>query len=211
MIGLGRFGSSLAKTLVTLGHNVLAVDSSEERVQHISETVSHAVVADATDEEALKALGLRNFDVVIVAIGQDMQANILASIILKEIGVRNVMAKALNELHGKVLEKIGVDKVIYPERDMAVRLAHALSTSNVVDYMELTPDYSIEEIVVPEKMQGKSLGTLNLRAKYGISVIAIKKPDGSLIPGPGADSVLNPGDVAVVIGNRKGLQYMEEK
>lgn len=211
VIGLGRFGISLSQTLAGLGYSVLAIDRSEELVQQISDTVSHAVVADATEEEALKALGIRNFDVVIVAIGQDMQASILTTIILKDIGIKMVVAKALNELHGKVLEKIGADKVVYPERDMAIRLAHGLTASNVLDYMELNSEYSVEEVVVPEKMIGKTLGHLNLRAKCGITIIAVKKQSGLLVPGPGADTVFESGDIAIVIGNRRGLKHLEEQ
>ncbi len=188
VIGLGRFGSSVAKTLSLLGYEVLAIDSSEHEVQSIVNDVTHAVQVDALDEDALKALGIRNFDVVIVAIGEDVQANILVTVILKEMGVKKIIAKAKNNMHGKVLEKIGADLVVYPEKDMGIRVAYHLVSPNILDFIELSPEYSIIEIAAPSEFLGKSLGQLNLRAQYGMSVIAIKKKN-SIIADPGAESV----------------------
>ncbi|MFZ5755209.1 MAG: potassium channel family protein, partial [Bacillota bacterium] len=177
VIGLGRFGTSVAKTLSALGHDVLAIDSSESAVQAVVHDVTHAVQADARDEETLKALGIRNFDVAVVAIGHELEANILITVMLKEMGVKYVVAKAQTALHGKVLERIGADKIIYPEKDMGIRLAHNLVTSNVMDFIELSPGYSIVEIIAPFAYTNKTLGELNLRARFGISVMAIKKKD----------------------------------
>ena len=142
VIGCGRFGSSVAKTLYELGNDVLAIDRNEEIVQEIYEYVTHAVQADVMDENVLKELGIRNFDVVIVSIGSDLEASILATLIAKELGVKVVIAKAQSELHGKVLSKIGADKVIFPERDMGVRVGHNLVSSNILDFIELSPDFS---------------------------------------------------------------------
>ncbi|KKM10209.1 hypothetical protein SY88_15015 [Clostridiales bacterium PH28_bin88] len=211
VIGLGRFGSSLARTLWKMGHSVLAIDASEERVQAMMDTVTRAVQLDAMDEESLKALGIRNFDVVVVGIGQDVQANILVAITLKELGVKYVVAKAANHLHGKVLEKIGVDKVVYPERDMGIRLAHNLVSGNVLDYIELSPEYSIVEIVATGRIAGKTLGQLDLRARHNITVIAIKKPAGQIVASPGALDIIEEGDVVVAIGANKALERLEEK
>ncbi|GAW92289.1 potassium channel family protein [Calderihabitans maritimus] len=208
VIGLGRFGSSLAKTLSQMGHEVLAVDVSEERVQNISEYVTHAVQIDAMDEEALKTLGVRNFDAVVVAIGQDVQASILVTLILKELGVQRVVAKALNEMHGKVLERVGADQVVYPERDMGIRLAHNLIATNVLDYIELAPDYSIVEVACPAEFHGKTLGELNLRARYGVTVIVVKKGN-EVLAAPGADVRVYDGDVLVVIGSKEGLKKLD--
>lgn len=205
VIGLGRFGSSLASELVDLGHSVLAIDASEEKIQAISDVVSHAVYADATDEEALRALGIRNFEVAVIAIGEDIQASILATLVLKEMGVKTVVVKAINALHAKVLEKIGADRIVFPERDMGVKLARSLAAPNVVDYMSLDSDYGIEEVEIPERFLGKSLLELDLRARYGVTIIAIKRGD-KLIQSPGAENIFEKNDRAVIVGNRKGLQ-----
>jgi trk system potassium uptake protein TrkA len=207
VIGLGRFGTSVAKTLSSLGYEVLAIDSSEQHVQAIANDVTHAVQVDARDEEALKALGIRNFDVVIVAIGEDVQSNILVTVTLKEIGVNYVIAKAKNNMHGKVLEKIGADKVVYPEKDMGVRVAYHLVTPNILDFIELSPEYSIAEVAAPAAFIGKSLGKLNLRAEYGMSVIAIKKKD-TIIADPGADSVIEEKDILVFVGKNDALNRL---
>ncbi len=209
VIGLGRFGSSLARELVNLGHSVLAIDSSEEKVQSISEVVSHAVYANATDEDALKALGIRNFDVAVVAIGENIQASILATLILKELGVKIVVVKAMSELHAKVLEKIGADRIIFPEREMGIKLAHSLVAPNVLDYMALSNDYGIEEVEVPERFVGKSLEQLNLRAQYGINVIAVKH-ENQLNHNPGPKTTFRAGDTAVIVGDRRSLKGMGE-
>src|SRR6478735_3493126 len=144
---MGRFGSAVAKTLSQLGFEVLAIDQNEETIQDVSAYVTHAVQADSTDEEALRALGIRNFDVVVVAIGEDIQSSILTTLILKDLGVPAIIVKAKNELHGKVLNKIGADKVIFPERDMGLRVAHHLVSPNILDYIDLSDDYSIMEML----------------------------------------------------------------
>ncbi len=208
VIGLGRFGSSVALSLARMGHEVLAIDTSEEQVEKVADEVTHAVQAHITDEEVLKELGIRNFDVVIVGIGQDIQANILVTVILKDLGVKYVVAKAQNELHGKVLEKIGADKVVYPERDMGVRVAHSLGASNVLDHIELSPDYSILEAVAPTKLVGKTLFQSALRAKYGVTVVAIKRGD-KIIVAPPAEEGIQEGDVLVAIGKNKSLRSLE--
>ena len=146
IIGLGRFGSSIAKTIYELGHDVLAIDKDEEKVQEISDYVTHAVQMDSTDESILKTLGVTNFDVAVVTIGSNLQDSVMATLILKELGVKYIIAKANNELHAKVLTKIGADKVVLPERDMGTRVAHNLVSSNILDYIELSEEYSILEI-----------------------------------------------------------------
>jgi len=146
VIGIGRFGSSVAKTLCGLGHEVLAVDRNQDRIQEIADYVTHAVQADATDEEALKSLGIRNFDAVVVSIGDDIQSSIMIALLCKEMGVKFVVGKAQNDLHAKVLYKIGVDKVIFPERDMGMKIAHHLASTNIIDYIELASDYSLVEV-----------------------------------------------------------------
>lgn len=206
VIGIGRFGRSVATNLYSLGYEVLVIDNSEKKIQEISEEVTHAVQLDATDEEALKKLGTRNFDVAIVAIGEDIQSNILVSVILKEdIGIPTVIVKAKNELHGKVLEKIGIDRVIYPERDMGMRVAYNLgSAKNLLDSIELSPEYSIAEIIAPKEFVNKTIGKLDLRAKYEVSVIAIKNND-EIIAAPGADAGINEGDILIIVGSNQAI------
>lgn len=208
VIGLGRFGASLALELMELGYEVLGIDRDEEVVEDMSDLLTHTVVADATDEEVLKSLGIRNFDCGIVAIGDEIQTSILAAIQLKELGVGTVVAKAISVLHGRALEKLGVDRVIFPERDMGVRVAHQLVTPNLLDYIELSKDYRIVEMTVTECMDGKTLNELNTRVRYGISVVALNQRQG-IIVAPTAMDVLNAGDIMVVIGSKENIDRFE--
>ncbi|MGE5654215.1 MAG: potassium channel family protein [Bacillota bacterium] len=210
VIGLGRFGSSVARSLHNLGHEVLAIDSDASLVQEMADCCTHAVEADATDENALRDLGLRNFDVVVVAIGDDIQSSILSTVILKDIGCKYVIAKAQNELHGKVLYKTGADRVIFPERDMGVRVAHNLISSNILDYIELAPEYSIVEIQVPDSMAGRSLRQLELRSAYNVNVIGIKR-NGHINILPKADDKVQRGDVLVVLGANVDIHRLEQE
>lgn len=209
VIGLGRFGSSVAKTLYELNYDVMAIDTSEEKIQENINYVTHAVQADSTDEVALKALGIRNFDVVVVAIGEDIQSSILTTLILKELGIETIVVKAQNQLHAKVLYKIGATKVIFPERDMGVRVAHNLVTPNILDYIELSEEYSIVEIISSEKMAEQTLLELNIRARFGCSIMAIKN-DNYINVAPSASDKIKKGDIMVVIGNNKDLRKFEE-
>ncbi|MGH4051515.1 MAG: potassium channel family protein [Clostridium sp.] len=208
VIGLGRFGTSVAETLYSLGNDVLAVDCDEEVVQEISDNVTHSVQADANDENSLRALGIRNFDCAVISIGTNIQSSILATLLVKELGVKYVITKATNALHAKVLYKIGADRVVFPERDMGVRVAHNLVSSNILDYIELSPDYSIAEVISPEEWHNKTLGELNIRAKYGINVMAIKR-NNDIDVSPLADNVIEPGDIIVAIGNIEELNKLE--
>ena len=209
VVGLGRFGSSLAETLAEKDFDVLAIDIDEEIVQNMSSIVTHAVEADATDEEALKTLGVRNFDVAVVSIGDDIHSNILATLILKELGVPYVVVKAQNKLHGKILKKVGADRVVYPERDMGTRIAHNLISSNVLDYIEFAKDYSIVEIIATPNMVGNSLADLELRTRFGVNVMAIKRGK-ELTVTPGANDRILEGDVLVVMGKNKDLDAVKE-
>jgi trk system potassium uptake protein len=210
VIGLGRFGSSLASELIKQGFEVLGVDRSEEAVEEMKHTLTHTIVADCTDEEVLKAIGIRNFDCAVVAIGDDIQASILTAILLKDLGVKMVVAKALTELHGKVLDKIGVDRVIYPERDMGIRVAHQLVSPNLLDFIEISKDYTIAELSVPHRISGKTLKELDPRAKYGCSVVAINKREGVIIA-PTATDVVEDKDIMVVIGTNQQIEHFENE
>lgn len=209
VIGMGRFGSSVAKTLYEKGYEVLAIDSSEQRIQDVIHHVTHGVQADSTDEDALKALGVRNFDVIVVAIGQDIQSSILTTLILKDMGVPMLIVKAQNELHGKVLDKIGADKVIFPERDMGQRVAHHLISPNILDIIELSDDYSIVELKASERMIGKNLRELDIRARYGCNVMAIKSKNMMNIA-PRAEDTLSRDDILVIVGKNEDLHLFEE-
>ncbi|CAM3691705.1 potassium channel family protein [Mesobacillus zeae] len=210
VIGLGRFGGSICEELSQQGMQVMAIDSDEERVNKFSSIASHAVVADATDELVLKSLGIRNFDHVIVAIGDDIQASILATLILKDLGVNKITAKAQNDYHEKVLRKIGADNVVHPERDMGRRIAHNIISKNVLDYLELSDEHSIVEIAVNEKLGGKTIIGMNIRAKYGINIVAIKRGN-EIIVSPQADELIKIGDVLIVIGADSDINRFEKK
>jgi trk system potassium uptake protein TrkA len=209
IIGMGRFGSSIARTLYSLGNDVLAIDFQEERIEDVSDFVTHAVVADATDEQTLISLGLRNFDVAVVTIGTDIQASILVCLLCKEMGIKTVLAKAQNELHARVLRKIGVDRVVFPERDMGMRLAHNLVSSNILDFIELSSDHSLVEINVKEEWTGKSLEDLNMRVKYGVNVMAIKHA-GSINISPRGQDIVQNDDTLVVIGANDDIRRIEK-
>ncbi|WP_160034960.1 potassium channel family protein [Paenibacillus sp. An7] len=208
VIGMGRFGSSVANVLSDMGFDVLAIDRDEQRTQEISNVVTHAVSADSTDEEALRALGIRNFDVVVVSIGEDIQASILTTLILKDMGITTLVVKAKTELHGKVLEKIGADKVVYPERDMGMRVAHHLASPNILDYIELSDDYSILEMKASSNMVGQNLKQLDIRARYGCNVIAIRRGTQMNISPYAEDSILQ-NDVLIIVGHKDNLSKME--
>lgn len=209
VIGCGRFGSSVARTLNSLGYEVLAIDADEEKVMDIAEEVTYAVQADVTDENALKELGISNFDVVIVSIGSNYQASIMATLIAKELGVKRVIVKAHDALHGKVLSKIGADKIIFPERDMGIRVAHNLVSSSIVDFIELSSDYSILEINALEKWSNKTLKELKLPSEFGINVMAIKRGKDINIS-PYADDIILNGDILVVIGSTHDIEKIEK-
>lgn len=210
VIGLGRFGASVAKTLYALGHDVLAIDMDEDLIQEISDSVTHSVQLDATDESALRTLGIRNFDVAVVTIGGNIQASIMATLLVKELGVKYIIAKGNSDIHAKVLYKIGADRVILPEKDMGVRVAHNLVSSSILDYIELSPDYSIIEIESPKEWHYQSIRDLSLRSKFGINVMAIKK-DHDVNISPYAEDIVEPGDVVVAIGSAEDLAKLESK
>ena len=185
VIGCGRFGSSVAKKMCQLGNEVMVIDKDEDSINNIAELVTHTAIVDVTEERDLKSIGLGNFDVVIVAISSDVRASIMATVMAKEMGVPKVVCKAKDELQAKVLYKIGADKVVFPERDMGIRLAYNLASENILDQINLDPEYSIMEIVTPQNWVGKTIIELNLRAKYDITVLAVKTQSGlKVMPSP---------------------------
>lgn len=210
VFGLGRFGRSVAVTLAEAGYEVMAVDQCEERVQDIAPFVTQAAQADATEMDTLKKLGIRNFDVGIVAMATDIQSSIMIALLLKELGIPYVVAKANTDSHKKVLEKIGVDRIISPEADMGKRLANNLVAGNIIDYIELSRDFSIMEIAILPEWYDHTIAELNIRAKYGINIIAVERK-GEIVVSPGPDYVLKKDDLTVIVGNNKSIQELDVK
>jgi len=210
VIGLGRFGASVTKSLIENGQEVLAIDKDENRVNEYMNIATHAVVANAQDESVLKSLGIRNFDGVVVAIGEDIQASILITLMVKEAGVDLLWVKAHNEHHAKVLERIGADKVIHPERDMGQRTAHRLITKNLLDYIELSDSFTVAEIKISSnKITEKNLAELNLTQRFGVNVIAIRRKDGE-VELASAQSRIHQEDCILLLGDDRAIERFDE-
>ena len=205
VIGMGRFGSEVAKRLCELGCEVLAVDKSSELIQPMGEVVTQAVVADATDKEVLRALGVKDFDCAVVAIGGSLSDSVLATMNLKELGIGHIVCKAHDATHRQVLMKLGADQVVIPEQENAIRLARSLSSFNVLDYIELSEDYGIIDVPAPAQWVGRSLKELNIRAQLGVNILAVKQ-DGKINVSPSADYSICQGDVMVVLGDTDALK-----
>lgn len=210
VIGLGRLGGSIVQELVALGASVMAIDIDSEKVDEFAQIATQAVVADTTDESVLRSLGIRNFEHVVVAIGENIQASILTTLILKEIGVPRITVKAQNDHHEKVLLKIGADQVVHPERDMGRRMANNMLSNNILDYLELSDEYSIVEVKANRELVGHTLIDLDIRAKYGINIVAIKR-DHHLLVSPQAIERIKDGDILVVIGSDLDIHHFEKE
>lgn len=209
VVGLGRFGQSLARSLVACGVEVMALDAREDATEEVATEVTHVMIADSTEENVLREIGPDTFDVVVCAIGGDIQASIMTTLLLKELGARYLVAKASTSLHGRALEKLGVDRVVYPEREMAQRLAQDFVAPHLTEVLHLTVSQSMFEMPAPPKFAGKSLIELNLRGKFGLNVLAIKRGDESLVsPDPG--EVIDAHDVLLVLGNRLSAEQIFE-
>ncbi len=215
VVGLGRFGSSVAETLSSKGCQVLAIDTDEEKVQDLSEVVAQAVCVDATDGKALKAVGIEPVDVAIVSVGGNIESSVLITLVLKEIGIKEVIAKAVTKDHGKVLEKVGADRVVFPERDMGIRIANALTSPKVSEHIDLSSECSIIEIKAPEEFMGKSLKHLNLRVEFGLNIVAIKSKDAKgeevINPTPEADYKIRPQDKLMIVGPNQNIEKLKKK
>lgn len=209
VIGLGRFGSTLARQLCKLGAEVLAMDVHNDLVQQVADDVTHAVVGDAQDKDVLRALGVRDFDCAIVAIGTNLAASVLTVMNLQELGVPYIICKAHDETHSRVLQKLGVNKVVIPEQENAARLARSLNSHNVLDYIELSEDYGILELPAPGSWIGKSLKELNIRAKLGVNIIAVEN-GGKTNVSPSADYQIREGDIMVVLGDNYSLEAVQK-
>lgn len=209
VIGLGRFGQAAARQLCMLGAEVLAMDKCSDLVQQVANDVTHAVVGDAQDKEVLRALGVRDFDCAILAVGDDLGASVLITMNLKELEVPFIVCKAHDETHRKVLEKLGVDRVVIPEQEQAQRLARSLFSHNVLDYIELSEEYGILEVPAPKSWVGKTLKELNVRAKLGVNIIAVESGKTTNVA-PGADYLIQSGDVMVVLGDNYALEAVQK-
>ena len=209
VVGLGRFGSEVARQLYRCGCEVLAVDLKSELIQQISPDVTHAAVGDSRDKEVLRMLGVGEFDCAIVAIGDDLAASVLVTMNMKELGVPYLVCKAHDDIHRRVLEKLGADRVVIPEQENAARLAKSLSTPNLLDYIELSEDYSIIELPAPRSWEGKNLKELNVRAKLGVNILAVRR-EGKMDVSPAADFTFQSGDIVVVLGDTKALDAVQK-
>ena len=208
VLGLGRFGATLATSLCQLGQEVTAVDANAARVDMVKNLVTHALQANVSDERAISQLGVRNYDCVAVCIGEDIRASVLAVVMCKEYGAKYVICKASDHLHEKLLYKTGAEKVFQPEREGAVRLAHSLASQSVLDFIDLSDEYSISEVRLPASWAGKTLSTLNVRAVYGISVIALRRR-GQIVITLDPNEALEAGDELVVIGSNQALAKLD--
>ncbi|ALS79448.1 MULTISPECIES: TrkA family potassium uptake protein [Planococcus] len=210
VVGLGRFGSSVCKELHSMGHEIMAIDTDPEKVNALREYAAFTVIADATDENQLKSLGVRNFEHAIVAIGDNLQASVLCTLMLKELGLPKVWVKARDLQHEKILHKVGADRVIQPEKEMGIRVAHHVDSDKIIDYIDLSHDYSIIELVASGKMANKTLIDLNIRKEFNCIVLAIKKEEDVNIA-PAIDDMVEQDDVLIVMGHKNDLKRLEEK
>jgi trk system potassium uptake protein TrkA len=215
VIGLGRFGSAVSRTLVEMGQDVIGIDASEANVQALAEVLPSVVQLDATDGRSLRAAGIKDVDVAVISIGENIEASLLVVMLVKEMGIPRIIAKAVTSLHGRILEKIGVDRVVFPEREMGTRLAHSLVVPNVIDYIEVSRDFSIIDLPAPAEFVGKSLKELQIRPKYGLTLIAIKRHGAAGEPettnvAPAADDVIQAGDVLSLLGANDRLGQLDK-
>lgn len=208
VFGLGRFGKSVALTLADSGCEVLVVDENEEKIHDIAEYVTYAVRADVTDAETLSTLGLRNFDGAIIAIGENLEASVLATMLVKELGIKYVLAKVQTETQAKVLKKVGADMVVFPEKETGIRIANKLIHGNFFDAIELSSTFSMMELDALTEWEGKTLKELDFRAKYDINVIGIKQK-GKFNFNPTADNKIEHNDILVVIGRNETLSQLQ--
>jgi trk system potassium uptake protein TrkA len=210
VIGLGRFGTAVARELCELGKQVLAMDLDRDLVQDVADKVTHAVVGDARDPDVLQSLGIKEYDCAIVAIGSDVGSSALVAMRLKEAGVPKVVCKARSHVHRRLLEKIGADRVVFPEHEMGIKVAQGLAHSNIINFIELSPEYGIVEVDLPNGWAGRTIRDLDIRAKFEVNVIAIRRGD-DINVSPGADCVLVQGDRLLVLGEDGNISALCRK
>jgi trk system potassium uptake protein TrkA len=207
VIGLGRFGSAVARELERLGHEVLAIDRSEQNVNDIAPDVTHALQLDAADEEALRSAGVAEFQTAIVAISTDAEPSIFATMVLKRLGVENVIAKAGSVLHGEILSRVGADRVVFPERETGLRLAHSFNIPNVIDYLDVAPNFGIEKVRPPKSFIGRTLGELDLKGRMELTAVALRRGS-QVFVNPARDERVTEGDELILIGRDEKLDRL---
>jgi trk system potassium uptake protein TrkA len=211
VIGLGRFGSAAAEKLYDLGHEVLIMDEDEELVRPMADKATHGAIGDARDMQVLRAAGAAECDCAIVAIGEDLAASVVITMNLKDLGVPYIVCKAKNETYKRALERVGADRVVIPEREMAIRMVYSLGSASFLDYISVSEEYGLAEITPPGSWQGKNLRELNARGKYHVNVLSIKRgADGSLLMSPGAEDTVLPGDTIMVMGRNEDLGRLQK-
>lgn len=209
VIGLGRFGTAVAEELYALGHEVLAIDREEGCAQRVSEIVTHTIIADAKDESVLQSIGVRNFDGVIICM-TDIEDSVMIALMLKDMGAKYIIAKSKSKQHSRMLELIGVDRIVFPEQDMGVRLAQTISSRRALDFIELSPDYAIVELPLPNVWQDKTLAEIGVRKQFGINVLAVRRGEKEIQVSPQAEFLLKHGDVLIVVGKNQNIRKLEK-
>jgi trk system potassium uptake protein TrkA len=210
VIGLGKFGGAVARSLYEKGHDVIGIDSGRERVQDLRDEATQAIVADCTDQDSLKALGIEDADAVIVSLGERMDASTLVTLYLKELGVKKIVVKAVSEDHGKILALIGATEIVHPERDSAMRVATALGAKSILEYLPIGVGFSLVEMLSPPQFRGKTLADLQIRATYHVLVVAVKNGD-RLDLVPGGSYEVREGDILVAIGRNEDLAQLTRR
>ncbi len=208
VFGIGRFGTALCKALSEMGHEVLAVDANEEHIRTITPYVTQALQLNATDEDAMQTIGVRNFDAAVVSIGDNLRDSILVTLLCKEMGAKYLLAKASDELHAKMLTKMGADRVVFPERDMGIRVAKSLVSPRVIDLINLTGDYTMSDIQTPASWVGRTIREIDIRRRFNVNVLGVHRGDEMLMT-PTADIKILKGDDLLVIGHRGDVEHIE--
>lgn len=209
VFGAGRFGTSIAEELFENNVEVMVIDKDDERIQNLATKVTTAIIADVTDEAAMEEVGLKNFDVAVVAIGSDLESSIIATVTAKEHGIPTIYAKSPTDMHGRILSKIGADYVIYPEKQIAERLARSISGSSIVDYLNFSEEYSIAEMAAPKNWENKTLAKLDLRKQKNLMIIAIKRKNETIIS-PKSDETILKNDKVIVLGKNEEIEEIAE-
>lgn len=209
IVGLGSFGAAAAEKLFELGHEVLIIDQNEEAVSHLADKATHAAIGDAREPEVLKAIGAGECDCAIVALGENLAASIIITMNLKDLGIGTIICKAQDEMCKRALERVGADRVVIPEKELAVRLAESLGSNSFLDYIALSSDYAMVEVAAPKAWCGKSLKELMVRAEYGVSVLAIKH-EGSVTMSPGAEDMILKGDTVMLMGTYEDIHRLKK-
>lgn len=209
VLGAGRFGASFARAAVEIGHEVLLIDRDKDRIELLSENVTHAVIADVSQEGVLYELGISNFDTAVIAIVSNYQASIMSTLVCKELGIPSIIAKAKDELHARVLEKIGATKTVFPERDSGIRLAHSLTSRKIMDFITLSDQFDLLEIQALNTWIGKSIQQIGIRKHFGLTVIAMKEGE-RLELNPDPNTIIHAETILTVLGHKKHIRNLEK-